>query len=1293
MERRSSLRRPIHHDAMLRLDDGASWPCIIADYCSEGMLLKYEVEVCDALSLYLKGRANRNFTVAFLGQQGEQYALKSMPTHVIEHAAGVRFIGRYDDAIQSLVEFNLKQRHQKVPEGEVKLIVRQCIDCILGYTQSLMNEFYPVVIQEVKDAAVAASSDQQANSIMESANTITRDQNKMLQVFMAAIQDPKAVLEKNDLPNTDDLSLIDKGEFEDWLTSRVLITKAETNYRAQLLPLKMRLDAIGIGDKRYHQSPLGPALLVNAFHSSLNRLEATGQVERLIFKIFEKQVVVHLEPLYKDLNDILIQHKVLPDLDINKISPKKSTTPLPNKEKTGEKTKVDEEEQTKNIDEGRRDEPIFSYGTQDSSYQGSESSLISAESQSIVSSLPPFSSPNGAETGFKQNHQDAETAFKNVLGLVRSLRMNQNAVAAEQGITAPTEVYSESELSQTLSELQTSSVETEQLPEDRSSLMKRVQFSLDASSPQEEGGDDKGIHESQQVAIDVVDRFFASMQKNPRLSQEAKQHLLKLEVPVLKVLLKDERFFDDRNSSVHAVMNRIAQLGASGTRMSPSIRKKVDSLVKTVVQEFEHDTEVFDRVLKEMDTLVERQNKLYVKNVERVAAAAEGIHKVEQAKIEVAKALNHRLKQHAVPPAVLTLIENGWQDLLQLIHLKHGENSSEWRDALSVIDALISFGNDPSSPLDMKLILPKIQAGLKLASGNDEPSIVIRDALKILMKSGPIGAQECVQVKLRDIPETDDDIVLRNTKISQELKHWILRAKSFQPGAWVQFTRDDSDMYYMRLVWVAKGYSKFVFVNHQGMKVVELGLFKLASYLKNKQVVPDSNYEVPIVNQGLDDMVKDVYEKLAYDSSHDIDTGLANKREFCRQVKAVMKAGSRTSACHLLYVNFKLTIDPESTVLPATLSKSIANILLDAKEKTSVVGRVGASAFVLFRVISEPEEQVYDFNDKLTTLCQDASGLVYAQSESRAHLGFNNPELMIDHAVKSMSDMASADPQQTTEPEESDLLSESEIAELDQMNADCIQNASGNEITSSDLLDAVSDLPVNLELYVQKITPVSEKAVYGEQHDLVCSVVDSGVSYEPESEDDICQLDRWWVQQLILRKECHEPAWDEIQIAHIKLSAYSFKDDTFKDWLLELVENGRLDAEQIWFDLYDCSEIENIHAAADMMKHLMAKGFHFCLDHFGTSRSPFALLKALPVDMIKIDESFMLSMNDDDADESAADSISEVAHYLGKEVIACSVDTAICFQRMKQLDIDYVQGTTVSEYCNLDVVIAPLVGG
>ncbi|WP_156494980.1 DUF1631 family protein, partial [Oleiphilus sp. HI0128] len=117
-----------------------------------------------------------------------------------------------------------------------------------------------------------------------------------------------------------------------------------------------------------------------------------------------------------------------------------------------------------------------------------------------------------------------------------------------------------------------------------------------------------------------------------------------------------------------------------------------------------------------------------------------------------------------------------------------------------------------------------------------------------------------VQAKLQDLPETEDDLVQRNLTKSQELKTWILKAKSIETGTWLQLEREGKEPQYMRLVWIAKGYSKFVCVNHQGMKVIELGLLKFATYLRDRRISLDFDYELPMVNQSLDNMVAEVYD-------------------------------------------------------------------------------------------------------------------------------------------------------------------------------------------------------------------------------------------------------------------------------------------------------------------------------------------------------------------------------------------------------------------------------------------------
>ena len=313
-ERRSSIRRPIHHEASLHIVDTHDIPCIIADYCLDGMFLKFDREYIDFLGVLEKEDLLR---LTFSDIRGKEHKIGAHLAHTMSGAVGVRFTKRHPDAIRALVVMN--QGERKPAGDETKKIVEECIARIQRTTLPLMTDLWPLLIEEIKGASVAAQSDQKANALMAAAENVEKNQREMQAGFALGIQDPIGAYQEHIVTSAkmnDSLSLVDKGDFEDWLTSRVLITKAEMQYRAELLPLKVRLDAVGIGDKKHHQSVFGPALLVSAFHSTLVPLRLGSRLEKLVFKIFENQVMMSLDDLYLGLNQVLVDHDILPTLDI-----------------------------------------------------------------------------------------------------------------------------------------------------------------------------------------------------------------------------------------------------------------------------------------------------------------------------------------------------------------------------------------------------------------------------------------------------------------------------------------------------------------------------------------------------------------------------------------------------------------------------------------------------------------------------------------------------------------------------------------------------------------------------------------------------------------------------------------------------------------------------------------------------------------------------------------------------------------------------------------------------------------
>ena len=1276
-ERRSSLRRPINHEAIMKVDDDLSLNCIIADFCLDGMFIKFMSESANRLvGLTDSNGENSTIELSFTGYQDKLYIVRADIVHDVGGACGLRFLKRNDQAIQSLVNLSADLGLPSDHSLPVKTILNECIQCIHANFGSLLNEFWVLLEEELRETAVKSKSDQSANSFMALAEKVKQRKASLQNAVMSAIEDPVAAfnahLEMRKAMN-DRLSIVDKSEFEDWLVSRVVVMRCEADYQSLLMPLKLRLDALGVGDKRHHQSVFGPSLLVSAFQPVVQSLIVDSTTEKLVFRVFEQKVMLRLKSLYEDLNSILIRHNILPKLKVKQSTVTKNTR----SKKTTAHSAPAIDTATGSPSEAA---PSLYQMAQGTLSRGPEVEFGSDKSRSFT--LPPFSGSTQAahaSNNFSENQQIARSALSNITNLLRTLRTESEQAEGQQ----PKDAYSTEEFQQGLSVLQQSSAAIDWV-EPSKSLIARVQENLSQS------GEEKDIDDNKKAAIDVVDRFFVSMRNNPRISTEAKQYLLKLEVPVLKVLLNDDRFFENQQSSVRAVMNRIAQLGAKGSNLNTASKAKVSQLIQKIIEEFESDTAVFDTVLAELDQLIDRQSNLYVKNVERVAAAAEGTLKVEEASLAIARAINDRIAHKFVPSALVTLINEGWKEYLNLTYIKHGEGSEQWSEALAVIDNLIAYGNDPRMPIDIRVILPKIQEGLKLVSGNNEASIGVRDALKAFILNAPKGMHLSEKAQQIQLPETEEDLLSRNIHKSQELKNWIVKIKSIPLGSWMKFSKKKDEISYMRLVWVAKGFSKFVFVNHQGMKVIELGLFKLANYFKEGRIDIDPVYELPIVNQGLDDMVKDVYDKLAYESSHDIRTGLINKSEFCRQVRLVMKKGKRTSACSLLFIHFRDNTN-KTLKLTESFSCQVVGTLEELSGSDAIMGRVSETDFVIFNVVDDPESYKASSQSALIGLCQLSesveAGLMVTVGESRAHLGFNNPESMIQHAHESIIGRPANIQRDINESTET-TTSESSEAE----NQVVIINEAANAE-----LDAKEFANLKFDIWGQSASEIIQGIVENEssqgyatikpsaQLNLLCVIQGDSQAYTPENEENATQLDEWWIQKLQHLKKTEPQLLNDYQKIRVKLSAFIFNKDDLVEKLVLLGHTGELKASQICFDIYDCFQIEDLEFAVMRMNRLKAVGYSFCLDHFGSDRSPFAYLKAMPVDMIKIDDVFIAALNqEDETGEIAADSIVEVAHYMGKKVLATEVDSAVCLQKMKHLKVDFVQGSTIEEIQKYD---------
>jgi EAL domain-containing protein (putative c-di-GMP-specific phosphodiesterase class I)/GGDEF domain-containing protein len=118
----------------------------------------------------------------------------------------------------------------------------------------------------------------------------------------------------------------------------------------------------------------------------------------------------------------------------------------------------------------------------------------------------------------------------------------------------------------------------------------------------------------------------------------------------------------------------------------------------------------------------------------------------------------------------------------------------------------------------------------------------------------------------------------------------------------------------------------------------------------------------------------------------------------------------------------------------------------------------------------------------------------------------------------------------------------------------------------------------------------------------------------------------------------------------------------------------KLNPKSIILEITEGGILEHNEQTNSVINALSELGFQFALDDFGTGFSSLTRLRTLPIDLIKIDQSFVKNIHHSKDDYEIVQSIAMLANSLGKKVLAEGVEDEKCLTMMKKLKIDKCQG-------------------
>ena len=174
----------------------------------------------------------------------------------------------------------------------------------------------------------------------------------------------------------------------------------------------------------------------------------------------------------------------------------------------------------------------------------------------------------------------------------------------------------------------------------------------------------------------------------------------------------------------------------------------------------------------------------------------------------------------------------------------------------------------------------------------------------------------------------------------------------------------------------------------------------------------------------------------------------------------------------------------------------------------------------------------------------------------------------------------------------------------------------------------------------------------------------------------VVPVDRWiMVEAARQLSQWHSlfPAFAGLSVS-VNVSGKRLTDPALVEEVKEVLDQTAIDPKTLRLEITEGEMMENTDEAIVVLHQLKAAGVTLMVDDFGTGYSSLSYLQRFPVDIVKIDQSFVRGMTDNPKDEEIVRAILNLAQILGLRVVAEGIETAEHLARLRQLGCSHGQG-------------------
>ena len=421
--------------------------------------------------------------------------------------------------------------------------------------------------------------------------------------------------------------------------------------------------------------------------------------------------------------------------------------------------------------------------------------------------------------------------------------------------------------------------------------------------------------------------------------------------------------------------------------------------------------------------------------------------------------------------------------------------------------------------------------------------------------------------------------------------------------------------------------------------------------------------------------VRSLASQLSYQASHDVLTGLVNRREFEIRLQQALD-NARTehctyALCYLDLDQFKVINDTCGHAAGDELLKQVSNELKSVLRDSDTLSRLGGDEFgvLLEGCTLEKAKQIAD------KLREKLKQLRFAWDDKLFEVGACIGVVPINAVSGNLADLLSAADSACYEAKDQ---GRNRVHIFDPHDINILRRQ-GEMHWVHRINEALENR--NLVLYGQAIKRLQPEADEVPGYEILVRMQESDGKIIPPSAflpaaerySLMPMIDRYVVESTIRILEQLKKQGRQVHLS-VNLSGQSLNEDSFHEFLETVLDKYDIEPTWLTLEITETATVANFSKATRLITAMKAHGCRFALDDFGSGLSSFSYLKNIPVDFIKIDGSFVRDIINDETDFAFVRSINQIASIMGLKTIAEYVENERIAAKLAEIGVDYIQG-------------------